>query len=329
MVATRSLVGKGRTMAENETAIGRRDPLRVHFTDFWPGFDPQDNWMANVLRREFDLVVTPDDPDVVIYSCYGRTYQDYRCRRVFLSWENRGWGFSQCDAAFSSDRVRSERHLRLPLWVAWLEQPFRQPVIDPHEILRGKVGFASLVVSNGSSPTRNALHSRMTEYAVVASGGRYMNNVGGPVADKGEFIARYKFNLACENSSYPGYVTEKLLQALQANTIPIYWGAPDVGLDFNTKRFVNVHDYESHDALMARIIELDRDDDAYCEVLAEPWFPNGRLPECADLDAVGAHVRRAVESTVRPVAQRSAAGRRPRAIVDRLRIRNRHRNRRT
>lgn len=76
------------------------------------------------------------------------------------------------------------------------------------------------------------------------------------------FINEYKFNLAFENSSYPGYVTEKLMHALQANTVPIYWGDPGVRSDFNPKRFVNVHDFTSDGALLEHLIGLDRDDDA-------------------------------------------------------------------
>jgi alpha(1,3/1,4) fucosyltransferase len=30
----------------------------------------------------------------------------------------------------------------------------------------------------------------------------------------------------------PGYVTEKLFHAKAAGCVPIYWGAPDVELDF-------------------------------------------------------------------------------------------------
>lgn len=302
--------------------------LRLDYCDFWPGFDKEDNWFASVLSKRYRLEVS-DTPDLLLSSCYGQQYRTYDCKRVFVSWENRGWGFSQCDFAFSSDRIGSDRHLRLPLWVTWLEQPFVQPPLDPRAVLDGKRGFASLVVSNGASPTRNRLHQRLDAYSAVASGGRYQNNVGGPVADKAAFISQYKFNLACENSSCPGYVTEKLLHGLQANTVPIYWGAPDVGLDFNTDRFINVNDFESDDALMDRITQLDRDDDAYCEMLAQPWFPRGELPACADLDAVLAHFGRIVSSEITPVAQRSALVTAPRAAVDRVRIRHRYRTRST
>ena len=45
-----------------------------------------------------------------------------------------------------------------------------------------------------------------------------------PLTIKLKIISNHKFNIAFENSSYPGYVTEKITDAFIANTIPIYWG---------------------------------------------------------------------------------------------------------
>jgi hypothetical protein len=44
---------------------------------------------------------------------------------------------------------------------------------------------------------------------------------------------------------------------------------------------VSCHDFADEDALIERIIALDRDDDAYMRYLAAPWFRNGTIPECA------------------------------------------------
>jgi hypothetical protein len=300
--------------------------LRVDFVDFWPGFDKVDNWIASTLSRRFDIEICTQ-PDIVIYSCYGSQWQSYDCTRVLVSWENRGWGFSQCDWAFTSDYNDHERHSRLPLWVAWLEQPFQQPALDATQALSAKEGFASIVVSNGASPTRNRFHDALDEYLPVSSGGRFRNNVGGPVPDKGAFIARYKFNLAFENSSFPGYTTEKLLHALQADTVPIYWGDPLVARDFNPRRFVNVHDFESPAALRDHVAHLDQNDALYCEILGEPWFRDGSLPACADLEAFLDRFEEIAEWRGTRVAQRGRLSGAPARVRDRVAIRRRYRQR--
>jgi len=45
---------------------------------------------------------------------------------------------------------------------------------------------------------------------------------------KRRILSRYRFSLAFENASFPGYVTEKLFDCLIAGTVPVYYGAPDV-----------------------------------------------------------------------------------------------------
>ena len=39
-----------------------------------------------------------------------------------------------------------------------------------------------------------------------------------------QLFKKYKFNICFENSSTPGYVTEKIIQSMYVNSIPIYWG---------------------------------------------------------------------------------------------------------
>ena len=92
------------------------------------------------------------------------------------------------------------------------------------------------------------------------------------MADKLQFQRRYKFSIAFENSSYPGYTTEKLPDAVAARTLPIYWGNPLVAREFNPGRFLNYSDYGSDEALVEKIIELDRDDAKYLEYLRQPLF---------------------------------------------------------
>lgn len=278
-----------------------RPTLQINFSDFWPGFDKTDNWIWALLSERFDLELC-DQPKIHIYSCYGRDYLAHSCTRLFVSHENRGWGYSQCDWAITSDYVSSSRHLRVPLWATMVDANAgsRPDTVVPI----GERGFAATVVSNGRSQTRERVHGLLDTYREVASGGRHRNNVGGPVADKQAFVRKYKFALAFENSSYPGYTTEKLLHALQADTVPIYWGDPLVSRDFNPRRFVNYHDYPDEDALLQRIIELDQDDDLYSAMLAEPWFNGNVVPECANGTRILDFVQLAANDERTPVARR-------------------------
>ena len=306
-----------------------RRNLRIQYTDFWPGFEPHDNFLSQLLSERFDLEIS-SDPDLLIYSCYGyrnAAFRDYDCLRLLVSWENRSWGFSDTDFAITCDVLDHPDHRRFPFYAVGLQHPFEQPQIDPIKSLAEKTGFAAVVVSNGAGLTRNRIHDLVHSYKVVDSGGRFRNNVGGPVPDKLRFIARYKFCLALENSSSPGYTTEKIVDALKARTIPIYWGDPEIATEFNPARFLNYHDFESESSLLRRIIELDEDDEAYRAMLSESWFVGEDLPESAQHEPLLDWLEARISDGRVPKAQRRSPLIAARRLEDRWAMRRRYRSR--
>jgi hypothetical protein len=135
-----------------------------------------------------------------------------------------------------------------------------------------------MVVSNANAKERIAFFHQLSKYKQVDSGGRYLNNVGRTVADKREFIKDHKFVLSFENSSNPGYTTEKLIEPMLVNSIPIYWGNERVGEDFNTGSFVQVNSFASYEEAILRIIELDQDEEQYMQMAMQPWFTHNQVP---------------------------------------------------
>ena len=59
-------------------------------------------------------------------------------------------------------------------------------------------------------------------------------------SSKRAFLSRYKFTVAFENSSAPGYHTEKILDPMLSGSIPIYWGDPEIDRVFNSASFIHV-----------------------------------------------------------------------------------------
>jgi hypothetical protein len=125
------------------------------------------------------------------------------------------------------------------------------------------------------APERIAFTKELMRYKRVDCGGKIMNNTGGRILDKTEFLKNYKFTIAFENASYPGYTTEKIMEALLAGTIPIYWGNPLVHRDFNPECFIDCHQFESFDAVIAHVIEVDNDSDLFNKYVTAPIFENG------------------------------------------------------
>ena len=259
--------------------------IKLNFVDFWPGFERTDNYIYNLLSKHYRLTIS-EEPQFLFYSCYGNEYLRYDCVRVFYSAENIRPDYTGCDFSMSFDFIDNPSHFRLPLYVFYIDQRkkwdellSRKTRDEALAAWREKRKFCCMVVSNGLAKKRINFFNALSKFKHVDSGGRYLNNVGGPVKNKLAFIKEYKFVIAFENSSYPGYTTEKLLDPLLVGSIPVYWGNPLVEMDFNTKRFLNYNDYSSEKALIDRILSIDDREEHAISILTEPIFPDNTLPE--------------------------------------------------
>ena len=89
--------------------------------------------------------------------------------------------------------------------------------------------------------------------------------------------SKYKFVLALENTIADGYITEKLINPLLANSIPIYAGPRDVFDIINKKRIIYVNDFKSIDSLIEYIQLIDNNDLLYDLIISQNIF-------CGDLN---------------------------------------------
>ena len=247
---------------------------KIKFVDFWGDFNHQSNFIINTLKKYYEVILS-DSPDYLFFSTFGYSHLKYDCVKIMFVGENIVPDFNLCDYALGFDFLDfGDRYMRLPLFLIrdnFKEFTTTKDFITEY-ILNRK--FCSVVVSNAqvSNPIRERFFRLLSKYKQVDSGGKLWNNVGGPVVNKLKFISNYKFNIAFENSSVRGYTTEKIMDAMIANTLPIYWGNPWVGKDFNERSFVNVNSFSSLEEAVEYIIELDNNNDRYLEIMKEPWM---------------------------------------------------------
>lgn len=256
-----------------------KQKLKLWFSDFWPGFIPNDNLFVHLLSDHFDIELSKD-PDLLIYSVYDFNHIKFKCAKIFYTAENVRPNYNECDFSLSFDyNSYGGKNLRLPLyrWRGDLEQLCVPKVAQ--QVIKDKKKFACMVVSNNSCKERNRFFHLLNEYKKVDSGGRFMNNVGGPVHDKMDFIKDYKFVLSFENSSYPGYTTEKIVEPMLVHSLPVYWGNPCIKQDFNPSSFINVHDYKSFNKAVEAIVRIDQDDDLFMRYLQDPYFHHNKVPD--------------------------------------------------
>lgn len=253
--------------------------IRLRFVDFSADGALQAPLLALLSRRYHVDQEAP--PDYVFHSVFGTSVLRHPCVRIFFTGENARPDFNLSDYALTFDRLTfGDRHHRLPLYRLYSAYDrLLQPRPPAAELLRSKPEFCAFVCGNADgAPERRALFELLGRYQRVASGGSYLNNVGACVPDKLPFQSRARFVLACENASAPGYITEKIVHALAAHAVPVYWGAPDVAQDFNPACFVNCHDYPSLEAAAARVAEIDRDETLWGAMVSAPCFRDNREP---------------------------------------------------
>jgi alpha(1,3/1,4) fucosyltransferase len=100
--------------------------IKLWYSDFYDGFDPEENYFSSLLSSMYDLVLSPDDPDFLIYSCYGNDFLNYDCVRIYYTGENLRPDFNLCDYAIGFDHLDfGERYFRYPNF-AFLEDQFLQ-----------------------------------------------------------------------------------------------------------------------------------------------------------------------------------------------------------
>jgi hypothetical protein len=71
--------------------------------------------------------------------------------------------------------------------------------------------------------------------------------------NKMETIKNFKFALCFENYSFPGYVTEKIVDCFVAGVIPVYLGAPDIEEFVPSDSFIDVRHYKDWASLLDRL----------------------------------------------------------------------------
>ncbi|WP_395002542.1 glycosyltransferase family 10 domain-containing protein [uncultured Helicobacter sp.] len=287
--------------------------------------DTEENFYANMfvraLSRKYDVRYSKN-PDFLIYGTFGYEHLQYDCVRIFFTGENLRTNWNVADYGIDFDYMDfGDRHLRLP-YAFILDKHLkdvceasRTRILSPMIAEREK--FCAFMATNGGgehTKVRDRFFELLGAYKRVDSGGQWNNNIGGAIGDryndfqstKRKWLQQYRFHICFENSSYPGYLTEKLFDAYAAGCIPIYWGdtslrcAPPAPLPtsahtepqdsdvidtqiphisahlleygINPKAFINAHNFPSLQDLVQEVKRIDNDEKAYKEMYLQPLF---------------------------------------------------------
>ena len=271
--------------------------FRVLFTDMWDQFNPDHNMFILALQAALNIPVNgysldtmPQTGriDLAIFGPFGEDWKRLPTElpKVHFTGENTGPindPSVKLNIGYELPAMSDDTYLRMPLWqfeIDWfgadinqIRNPLPLPIDTCTKVSLAsekRSKFCAFVVTNPKNPIRNQAFHTLNKYKAVDSAGRLYNNMGNQIfaglgggggeLKKHAFLENYRFCIAYENASAPGYTTEKLLHAKAAGCIPIYWGDPKIARDFNEKGFLNANNCKTAEDLVALVDSVERDE---------------------------------------------------------------------
>lgn len=135
----------------------------------------------------------------------------------------------------------------------------------PTDILQKKNKFMVSFINN-PHPMRLRAQNLLSKVDSISEYGRSVNNY---VEDKILTTENYWFSLCFENDLYPGYITEKTLEAWLGWSIPLWWG-DDANKILNPKAIINLADFPTMADFTQYVSNLYKDKDRMIEMLSQP-----------------------------------------------------------
>ncbi|MBO6702631.1 MAG: hypothetical protein JJ921_09825 [Pseudomonadales bacterium] len=213
----------------------------LHFQRF-----VHDVLVVNQVTQHYDIKEARDESqaDVIVFGPYGTDIPQTNQQQISVGYicENYRWDGPDCDYLFTVSDQRQPNSQRIQ-WHGFDPRELVQPVdYDLDTIISHKSGFCNFLYSN-PVPYREKFFKELSKYKRIDSPGESMRNMTSIDEDappnlsrwevKRRFLSSYKFTLALENEIFPGYQTEKLYDAMRADSIPIYLGDPNVSQILN------------------------------------------------------------------------------------------------
>lgn len=284
-----------------------------------PDFNIQNNIFTYILSKEYDVIVDNTHPEYIITGDHNLQGFNGVRKIYWTpdphTHDNPHILFNgTCDTFMLQYDIPLEHVFRVPYYIYICYDAilrgnlsgfnyFSKPREYNKELLNRK--FCNFVCGGrfeGDQQFRDWFYKKLSRYKHIDCPGPRYNNM--PMLSPGntpnyfersyyktKFQKNYKFSMSFESMSnrgnyqndnsigYQGNMTEKLVEPMMANSLPLYWGNKEVYKEFNTKSFLNFHEYNKIststendlDEFIEKIIEIDQNDDLYMEYMMQPY----------------------------------------------------------
>lgn len=283
--------------------------IRVRFRGFWSGFEPSrslvGDWCRAALGDFATVASLTETVDIEFHSVRAFSSRSERLvaylsgrhssiaaqryRRAVEYCEPYQRGPSRAYAWYTGENVRPPLDFDLTLshdiddyGGANLYAPFVLDRIDfglgavrrgipvaelltPRVVRHVPPRFCAAVMTN-PHPLRRRLVNALSSIGAVDVYGR---GFGKPIDSKAEILSQYRFAIALENDLFPGYVTEKAVEAWHAGAVPLWWGDDRAHL-LNQDAMLNLASYQNLASFVSAVNEVEAD--------RSRWLPIAQAP---------------------------------------------------
>jgi len=253
--------------------------IKIYAVDVYSFFDIKKFINYKNLRDKFILKIDSNNPDYLFYSTIGNEHLNPKYKnaiKISFHSENMIVDFEQADYCIGNHNIiYFDRYYRYPRFIYILTRFKSKNILSEirERVLKNgkRKKFCAAVISNHHITDYIRLYfiKKLNLYKKVDMGGKYNNNIGGPVKNKILFLSEYKFSIAMENTNGDGYITEKIVESFFSGTIPIYYGNYMIDEFINPKTYILIRGPQDIDKKIKFIKDIDNNYTLYKQILKE------------------------------------------------------------
>jgi hypothetical protein len=171
--------------------------------------------------------------------------------------------------------------VNIPLFIAYIyTNNFVKSLETKKEITTIPKQDVCVIISNPRGIERTTFLNELEKHFRVCYAGNYKNNIGRTLVpqyntqDYFNFVNQFKFIVSMENSREDTYITEKLINGLLSNIIPVYWGCENVHHYINKDRFLNLNNINNTGEIIKKMLALKENSQEWLNMVNANVFPN-------------------------------------------------------
>ena len=269
--------------------------MKIYFNGWFSGFEDKTNpglhmeFFLNLFEKVYDIHCETGSIKDSTILCEFDMLINSRSLIKAKEWKHSylfsGESTLKCNKDHYTCVLWGERNnknvVNIPLFIPYIyTNNFVKSLETKKEITTVPIHDVCVIISNPRGIERTLFLNELDKHFKVCYAGNYKNNIGGTLIPQYNtqeyfnFVNQFKFIISMENSREDTYITEKLINGLLSNIIPVYWGCENVHHYINKDRFLNLYNINNTDEIIKKMLVLRDNPQEWLTRVNANVFPN-------------------------------------------------------